>query len=262
MRLLLLLTTLLSLEARAFTLNNTIGARFKDAEVDVRVGINPTNCPNGIDLDEIASLLDDAVNEFWNRVPTSRLRLKNGGTFNTGNDDYFNGELCLLGGSGACAPAVPTAEGIVITCNTNTINNFPDPSLLALTLPNLIRGKDIKSAVVLINASSPNFNNLSRNKKVAVIAHELGHAIGLGHSEERAALMYYAVVPTRNRLGQDDIDGVTYLYPVQLDLYGMGCFLNSVDLQGGDSQGPGPMLLTLLIGFLAALSLGRRSRGA
>ncbi len=260
MRLLLLLTTLLCLEARAFTLNNTIGARFKDAEVDVRVGINPGACAN-IDLDEVAGLVGDAVNEFWNRVPTSRLKLKDAGSFNTGDDDYRTGELCLLGGAGACAPAVPSADGIVITCNSN-VTNFSGGGLLALTLPNRIRGKDIKSAVVLLNDTGPNFNNLSRNKKVAVIAHELGHAIGLGHSEERAALMYYAVVPTRNRLGQDDIDGVTYLYPVQLDLYGMGCFLNSVDLQGGDSQGPGPMLVTLLVGFLAALSLRRRSRGA
>ncbi len=241
--------------AQAFTLNNSIGARFKDNKVKVRVGINPTACTN-VDLDEVASMLDEAVDDFWNTVPTSRLTLEAEGSYQTGDNTYRTGELCLIGGSCGGA-AVPAVTDIVVTCNENS-TNFPNgSSLLALTLPNVISGKDIKGAVVLINDRSTSFNNLERHKKVAVIAHEIGHALGLGHSDEKAALMYYSVVPKRESLGQDDIAGITYLYAVQMDMFGYGCFLGSLALGKDDDDdrtgGGGSFWATALFGLLLAL---------
>lgn len=254
----LILALLLPTLAHAFTLNNSIGARFKDEKVNVRVGINPTACTN-VDLNEVASLVGEAVDEFWNKVPSSRLELKDGGSFQTGDDDFWNGELCLIGGT-CGATVIPGVSDIVITCNQNA-TNFTAGSLLALTLPNVIRGKNIQGAVVIINDTSTTFDQLSRDKKVAVIAHELGHAIGLGHSEEKSALMYFAVVPKRSSLGQDDIDGVTYLYPVQLDVFGAGCFLGSIAASSDDdSQGPGTFWPTAIVGLVIALVLGRKSK--
>lgn len=51
-----------------------------------------------------------------------------------------------------------------------------------------------------------------------VAAHELGHSLGLGHSNVFGALMYpiYMARDTRNyRLPQDDIDGIQALYGKQ-----------------------------------------------
>lgn len=249
--------------AHAFTLNNSIGARFKDDEVKVRVGINPTACTN-VDLDEVAGMLDEAVDDFWNTVPSSRLTLKPDGSYQTGDNNYRTGELCLIGGS-CGGTAVPAVTDIVITCNTNATNFPGGSSLLALTLPNVISGKDIKGAVVLINDTNANFDNLPRHKKVAVIAHEIGHALGLGHSEEKAALMYYSVVPKRESLGQDDIDGITYLYAVQMDMFGYGCFLGSLALNKDDDDqtGGGSFWATALLGlFLALLFRPKKSSEA
>lgn len=51
-----------------------------------------------------------------------------------------------------------------------------------------------------------------------VAAHELGHSLGLGHSNVFGALMYpiYMARDTRDyRLPQDDIDGIQALYGKQ-----------------------------------------------
>jgi hypothetical protein len=81
----LLLFLLLPLTAKAYTLNNSIGARFDNENVNVRVGLNPTPCAF-VDLDEVASLLNEAMDGFWNKVSTSRLQLKTSGSENTGDD--------------------------------------------------------------------------------------------------------------------------------------------------------------------------------
>ena len=49
----------------------------------------------------------------------------------------------------------------------------------------------------------------------SVIVHELGHGLGLSHSNSSAAVMYPSISAgaARRVLNQDDIDGVSFLYP-------------------------------------------------
>jgi hypothetical protein len=58
--------------------------------------------------------------------------------------------------------------------------------------------------------------------------------------------MYYRVVDQRRALGEDDIRGVSYLYPVKLD--GCGLFGGFIDTDRID-----PNLWQLLVGFLAVM---------
>jgi hypothetical protein len=63
---------------------------------------------------------------------------------------------------------------------------------------------------------------MSDSEIKAVIAHEIGHAFGLGHSEYKHNLMYYSVGgKTQKWLGIDDIDGATYLYPHDAEMAGL-----------------------------------------
>lgn len=217
---------LASLPGYSFTLNNNFGAAFKSNNVKVTVA-GTSACANAsITPEELKAYIGPAINDFWNTVPTSALKLKNGG-FSDSIPNINTGRLCpptdadcisQSGGGGV----IPPVKGIVISCNNNTQNFSNSGNVLAVTVPNNFSRDKITGAVILINDTpSTIFHTLTRNEQISVIAHEIGHAIGLGHSENKAALMYYSTVDYREKLGQDDVDGVSYLYPVKMD----GCGL-------------------------------------
>jgi hypothetical protein len=213
----------------SFTLNNNISAGFPHRSVGVFVTAN-SSCNNAqVTKEQLLSMVSEAISQYWNTVPTSSLRLFNGGLLNTSNNDFITGHLCSAETSTPCVlPVVPKVNDIVISCNTNKDDNFPNvganpSSILAITLPNNVNGGSIIGSAIIINDTpDTRFRDLSWADQVAVIAHEIGHAIGLGHSPSRANLMYADVVPVRHSLGRGDIKGVSYLYPVKFD--GCGLF--------------------------------------
>ena len=48
----------------------------------------------------------------------------------------------------------------------------------------------------------------------AIILHELGHSIGLAHSEVRDSVMYYSYSKSTGVLSPDDIEGIQHIYGV------------------------------------------------
>jgi hypothetical protein len=236
-----LIALFLPLTSFAWTLNNNFAASFKKNEVKVFIDAGTTCANNNLTVNDLEGLIGPAVSNFWNKVPTSALKLQPSGfseaifTMNEGRLCSPTDDSCIAAGTAAGndgTPAdglIPAVEEIVIACNRNPLN-FGGNNVLAVTIPNKFSGKKIAGAVILINNTpdSGAFGRLSKSDQEAVIAHEIGHAIGLGHSEDVAALMYYRTVNLRRRLGQDDINGVSFLYPVKGDLFG---------LMGGDKGG-------------------------
>lgn len=241
--------------AHAYTLNNNFGASFKDNNVKVRVAgntiCNPAN--SGVTPSELEDMIKPAVDKFWNTVPTSALELDASGASEAINN-INEGRLCsptdqdciddavAAGNVDPDEGLIPPVTDIVIACNSNPLN-FGSNNVLAVTIPNKFSGKKIVGAVILINDFAPTFAALSPSDKTGVIAHEIGHAIGLGHSEDSAALMYYRTVSLRTNLGQDDVDGVTYLYPMHVDAFGLsGGLLGSCgtiqNVSGKDNEPP------------------------
>jgi hypothetical protein len=210
----LFLLLLMMSNAYSFTLNNTVSAAFDKDVVPVNVA---DNCANlGISSAEILSMVNDAASQFWNTISTSRLRLTAGSVVSV-DSKFYTDKICLTN-SGSCElnTDLSVSSDILITCNADTTDNFPNSqrTVLAITIPNNISGTTINGALIAINDRSDNvFQDMSRAQMVTTIAHEIGHAVGLGHSPVTDSLMYYTLVPVRDRLGWDDIDGITYLYP-------------------------------------------------
>jgi hypothetical protein len=262
---------MLSSTAHAFTLNNNFGASFKDNKVKVYID-KDTAC-NGVNIDDLNDMVKSAVDNFWNEIPTSALVLKASGfsapilTMNEGRlcsptDDTCISQGTIDGNNNPLEGLIPAVQDIIIACNTNP-KNF-GTGVIAVTVPNNFSGKKIAGAVILINDSGT-FGNLSRNDQIAVLAHEMGHALGLGHSEDDAALMYYRTIDLRSNLGQDDIDGISYLYPMHVDAFGLfGGFCGTISdnkTPPGDSPFL-PMVITLgsFILILELVKLLRRPK--
>ncbi|MAZ48457.1 MAG: hypothetical protein CME65_07835 [Halobacteriovoraceae bacterium] len=239
----------------AYRLNTSNGASFGNSKIKFYVTSNSTCNNAGVDQNELLSITKEAVKKYWNTVSTSEIELKSGGIFQTSDSLFLTGELCPEQDGSTCgANNVPYVSKLLIACNSESSVNFPSDDFIAISAPTRLAGSRIRGSVILINdtATSP-FANLSRAERVSVMAHEIGHAVGLGHSNKTEALMYFENADKITRLSQDDRDGISYLYPVSVD--------NCNGIFGGTSEsGPGPFLPHFFTGLMLGFFFWRRNK--
>ena len=176
-------------KADAFTLSNSSNVKgFAGGEVSFVV--NTSNCPGSVD---VVGLIKEAM-KVWNQVPTSSLKVKYGGTTTSTTD----------------------GNPIVVYCETNfqAVTSADEDGVPAVARAN--GTTQLQTGLMVLNASTGDANiaNVSKIGLQVVITHEMGHALGLGHSQTPDAVMYYTYsFKSELNLAQDDIDGISYLYP-------------------------------------------------
>lgn len=211
MRLFLLLFLVLNFRLHAFTLNNSQNLKFSSEKVKIHIA---DNCQNlNFTNEELLNIATESVDDFWNTVASSRIKFEAGSIMNV-SSAFYTEAICQNSANG-CEPNanLKVTNGILIACNVSA-GNFSNNNVLGTTVPNNISGSTINGALIVLN---DNINSELINKSAyelkSIIAHEIGHAFGLGHTNINDALMYYATMDKRVALGRDDIDGITYLYP-------------------------------------------------
>jgi hypothetical protein len=189
-----------ALTASAFTLNSADDPSAQGwADPHVTFSLNPANCPSSVN-----SLIDHAM-AVWNGVATSNLVLARGAQTST---------------TFAQLNAKTATDVPVIICDKNFSQDsgFSGAGIagVAIVYPPA-KGAPLTYAYLLINVepgSSGNIAQADPSVVEIVLAHEMGHVLGLGHSQTESALMYFnASAKTELALSQDDIDGISYLYP-------------------------------------------------
>lgn len=202
---------------------------------------NATGCPAGV-----SNAMSKAF-ELWSNIPTSNLKLK-------------------LSGPSAVTPTQlrgGTATGVpVIVCDPAFETNAPGVNgdfVGGYGFFSHAGGKIVYGGIVLNVQAGKNGNiaNFDATSLAVLMAHEMGHVLGLGHSEYNPSLMYYDISSKEAlTLSQDDIDGMTYLYPrdeFKDGLYGCGKISALPPASGAAA------LICILIPFLMLAYLRKRN---
>lgn len=178
------------------------GARWR--EQPVRFNVNYEFSPYS--PDRLDAILMSAF-EVWNSVATSTLRLEIGDATTANSEDFLS--------------ARTNETAIVFDPNFATTIGADSTVLAVGTAINV--GDRYTQGFIVINAFARGVGTDTERLRV-ILAHEIGHAVGLGHTSDEAALMYpYA--QRISQLGQDDVSGISYLYPRKEGLDGapFGC---------------------------------------
>ena len=184
-----------------FTLN---GTQKGWKEQSLEVNINTTNCPP-----DIMDRLNDSF-KLWNSVPNSGLKLSLGRTSST------TSTYDLMHNAALDTPVVICSN--TFTTDVSTPTSPADGNVIAgVGFAIAGSGGNLTYGGLVLNVESGKRADItitSESAKSLVIAHEIGHMLGLGHSSFEPALMYYSIgTKTNVSLAKDDWDGISYLYP-------------------------------------------------
>jgi hypothetical protein len=218
----------------------------------VALTLNPQTVPAAMTAPQVRGLLSDAV-----------------ATWGAARCDGQPWSLSLSVGADAPVAAEYLATGAnqnaVVFVSAWSAMGLPPSALAITTLTFGATSGEIRDADVQINltqtltAGAPTRGN----DLPTILLHELGHVVGLDHSPERSAVMWYAAGrgEQRRALGADDLAGVCAIHPPSLQRACTaparegGCACATASPRAGRGEGFGAMALGILC-------LGLRRRAA
>ncbi|HAZ12606.1 MAG: hypothetical protein A2X86_11590 [Bdellovibrionales bacterium GWA2_49_15] len=237
-----LLLLLFGHTVQAFTLVPN-RAKFPVNNVTIRIAGNDCS-NNSLSPARLLDLGLDAMDEYWNRVPTSAMKITGGSV---------DAAIDVSGDTLSAALAKAPGNTILIGCSADT-TMFDDVSILGVGTIGTNEQGQISGALLVNDALIAGENHvasLADSLLRAVLAHESGHALGIGHSGNPVALMYYSIGgKIQERLTQDDYDALTYLYPRPSKIAGCGQVTEVKDGGAGLS-----FVLMICVGFLVIVVL-------
>ncbi|NQV40644.1 MAG: matrixin family metalloprotease [Nitrosopumilus sp.] len=180
--------------ADEYSLTGLVWDQFSDSDPGndkVIQRYNPQNDPTG--GNGITALLN--THTSWNNVATSSFTFEYGGE------------------TGKCPSLVQECKG------RQTFDGNNDVAWLALRDANTLgvtwsgTGGNDEADMALNTNFSWATDGVNHYDVETVFLHENGHVTGLSHSEDISAIMYPSYQNVNRDLQQDDIDGITFLYP-------------------------------------------------
>lgn len=231
-----------------FTINPDTGRGFK--KNNVKVIVSSADCTGaGFSTTRFKDYLIDAVDDYWNSVATSALKV---------NVANINSSYDITGLTFAQALALTPMNTILAGCNQTGSTDFDGgggagSSSILGAAQMTCTGNNCKAVFIINSHPTSSVPLLSRRDLGATIAHELGHALGLGHSSSKLNLMYFSVGgKTQTWLGNDDIQGITYLYPHEEEVSCLiGHMFGTIKTDDNDINLKPPFLMVL--SFLGTL---------
>ena len=236
-RVLVFLSLLFASSAQAFSLLPSAGvgeARWR--EFPVRFKLNLANSPYA--EGELRSLMADAFH-LWNSVSTSELQVELGETTSAMTSDLISG--------------ASTESAIVFEPNFRDTLGINDEAVLAVGT-SIVENDRYVQGLILINANAAGVRRNPERLRV-IVAHEAGHTFGMGHTNDESALMYpYA--QSLNKLGEDDVSGITYLYPVKEGFNEVPFGCGTIQNTSGGGRGDIGARMRIALGWMALFALG------
>lgn len=254
MRLLALLTLAVAFfgnapAAHAYRLNSEDGRLRGWKDEVLRVNLNLADCPAELDM---RKLVGEAM-AVWNSVPDIRVKLELGSDSTTKASAARSGEakdspviICdrdFRANTNMDGNTVPGVGGIAVELSSNRI-------VYGYILLNVLDG------------ATASLEGLDENRVRIVLAHELGHVLGLGHSDDPRALMFPNITRLlRAELSSDDVAGVMALYGPESQVEeggGIACAqVAPIGPSAGSGSGGGPALASFVL-FLLTCAAGTR----
>lgn len=195
--------TLADVQSANYATSGLVWDQFNDAITTNNLVVqnyNPAGDPTGVDGQDALTASEDT----WTNVTSSTFAFQFGEVTNRcpslvkecPGDQYYDANNDVGWLALPCRPARCT---LGVTWYSTSIDEAD------MTL----------NSSVAWHAGSTSCANVSNAYDAqTVFTHENGHVVGLGHSSDPSALMYAYYSGAHCGLAQDDIDGITYLYPL------------------------------------------------
>jgi len=162
--------------------------------------VNPDGAPNGNIMADVTAAMN-----AWSTVPGCALQVANGGAQSVCAPTFGLNTIIFNACDGRWAPA-PGCAGILALGGLGWTGTTK-----------VVNGTTFHQAVAGFVSVNPNalcnFNDPCNVREM--LTHEIGHALGLGHSLDAAATMF-GIAHFDGRcasLRPDDVNGITFIYP-------------------------------------------------